>query len=145
MTRKNGNEAVDRNWLGDSEDELYKENIIDHYKHPHNFGQLNKPSMYCKENNPLCGDNIEMFIQIEESKISDIKFSGNGCALSMASASMLTDKVKGMDLQNAKSLTKEDIFKMLGVKLGVVRMKCGLLGLNALTHALNSNSKGDKK
>ncbi len=134
-------EAIDRNWLGDSEDDVYKENILDHYKNPRNFGRLEKADMQHREHNPLCGDVVEIFAEIKNGKIIEIKFRGNGCAVSMASASMLTDKVKEMKVEDAKKLTKEDIFEMLGVKLGAVRMKCGLLSLKALTNGLNRMDK----
>ena len=105
-------ENVDPNWLG--EEDIYKENILDHYKNPHNFGSLENPTFSNKENNPLCGDQIEIFVNTKDNEIKEIKFQGNGCAISMASASMLTEKVKGMSIEE-------------GVKLAVRCIKASML------------------
>ncbi len=134
---KTRQENSDPGWTGNTENDIYKENLIDHYKHPHNFGILNKPTFSSKGNNPLCGDQVEIFAEVKDDKISDIKFSGSGCAISMASASMLTDKIKGMEVDKIKNIKDKDIFKMIGTDLGVVRAKCGLLGLKTLIKGAN--------
>jgi|SRR3989344_3327767 len=129
-------ENMNPNWIGGREDDVYRENILDHFKNPHNFGKLEFCDIKCKEFNPTCGDEVEIFAKIHDSKITDAKFFGKGCAISQAAASMLTDKIKDMSLEEVKKLTKEDIMNMLGIKLGIVRQKCGLLCLNALLKGL---------
>src|SRR3989344_4291728 len=125
-------------------DDLYREIILDYYKSPRNFGRLDYPTHSCELNNPLCGDQIRMEVKIQRSKgsnlpaqagiqiIEKIKFSGQGCAISMASASMLTEKVIGRETGYLHALTKDDIVKMLGIKLTPTRLKCALLGLEVL-------------
>lgn len=133
-------ENIDRNWAGDiekEEDEIYKENILDHFRYPHNFGKLDKYTFKHLENNPVCGDKIEIFVLLKDDIIKDIKFSGSGCAISIASTSMLTDKLKELSLDEAKKTGEKAIIKMLGINLGVVRRKCGLLGLKAILNGIN--------
>ena len=132
------NENIDRNWIGGSEDEIYRENILDHFKNPHNFGKLKNCDINSKEFNPTCGDEVEIFAKINDDKISDVRFFGKGCAISQASASMLTDKIKNMPIEEINKLTKEDIISMLGIDLGVVRQRCGLLCLKTLHKGLEN-------
>lgn len=117
--------------------DLYRDNILDHYKNPRNFGHLEHPDASAEENNPLCGDKISIQIKLQTTNyqlptISDIKFSGQGCAISMASASMLTEKAKGMKKEDVKKLNTQDILDMLGVELTPTRLKCALLSLEVL-------------
>lgn len=112
---------------------IYSELILDHYQNPRNFGKINKHTCYIKVTNPLCGDEIDLSIKISNHKVSEVKFHGKGCAVSLASASMLTEKIKGMSEVELKKINKETIIKMLGIKLGVNRIKCALLPLEALT------------
>ena len=130
---------LDPTWLGNSseEDEIYRENILDHFKHPRNFGKLTEYNLSSKEFNPVCGDQIELFIKLKNNKVEDVKFTGKGCAISMASISMLTEKIRGLNLEELRNLNKEDILEMIGIQLGVVRMKCGLLSLKALLNGLS--------
>ena len=139
-------EDLDPNWLGNEEEEVYKENIIDHFKNPRNYGEIVEAEIKHSELNSICGDMIRLFVKLEDGKISDVKFKGNGCAISMASTSMMTDVLKGKTLEEVKKLSPEDIFEMLGIKLGIVRMKCGLLCLNALTNGIKimENKNGIK-
>ncbi len=123
-------ENIDTNYLG--EDEIYRENILDHFKNPRNFGELKICEICHMELNPTCGDTIKIFVRLENGKIKDAKFKGYGCAISMASASMLTEKIKGRKLNEVKEMSENDINKMLGIKLGPVRMKCGILSLKTL-------------
>jgi nitrogen fixation protein NifU and related proteins len=125
-------ENMDPNWLGDEEEDIYRENIIDHYKNPRNFGEIVDAEIKHSELNSVCGDMIRLFVKLKENKVEEVKFKGNGCAISMASTSMMTEKLKDKTLGEIKNLKKEDVFEMLGIKLGVVRMKCGLLCLNTL-------------
>ena len=121
-------------------DDLYREQILDHYKHPRNFGELDHPSVASSDNLVSCGDQLSMQLMIEAKKqiVTDIRFQGVGCAISMASASMLTEKVKGKKIPDLQPLTKDDILKMLGVKLTPTRLKCALLSLEVLHKALNN-------
>ncbi len=129
-------ENMDPNYMGE---DIYRENILDHFKNPHNEGKLETKHQH-KEFNPTCGDEITMYLQIEDNKITDIKFSGKGCAISMASSSMLTDKIKNKTIQEIQSITDEDIKEMLGIDLGIVRLKCALLPLKAAIKALGEKN-----
>ena len=114
--------------------DIYKEIILDYYRHPRNFGKLEKFDIDAHDSNPLCGDEIEIQIVVGgDQKIQDIRYSGKGCAISQASASMLTELAKGKPLEWVKSLSKEEILKMLGnPELGPSRVKCALLGMKVL-------------
>ncbi len=123
-------------------DNLYRENILDHYKHPRNFGKLDKANAQASDNLVSCGDKLLMQLLIEDKGfVKDIKFDGTGCAISMASASMLTEIVKGKNIAGLKRLGKDDILKMLGVELTPTRLKCALLSLEVLQKVIN-NYKG---
>jgi nitrogen fixation NifU-like protein len=114
-------------------DDFYRENILDHYRNPHNAGTLEHPTHSHEENNPLCGDVIRIDLHVDENNvIDDVAFAGKGCAISQASASMLTDMIKGKSLAEAKKISKEDILEALGIEIGPVRMKCALLALKVL-------------
>ena len=129
-------ENLDPSWLGNEEDDIYRENIIDHFKNPRNYGEIVEAEIKHSELNSFCGDMIRLFVKLKEGKVEDVKFKGNGCAISMAATSMMTEILKEKTLDEVKNLKKEDIFEMLGIKLGVVRIKCGLLCLNALMKGL---------
>ena len=116
--------------------DLYRDLILDHWKNPHNFGKLKKPTIEIKEANPLCGDDIELQIVVKKEKITDVKFSGEGCALSQASASILTDILKGKSLSQVKRITEEKFLKILGIRPNPARLKCALLSFSALQKAL---------
>ncbi len=130
-------ENLDPNWLGSEEDEMYRENILDHFKNPRNFGKMESSTFNNLEFNPVCGDQIEIFVQLENDTVKEVKFTGKGCAISMASASMLTDKIKSMSLEQLKKIKKEEVLEMIGVPLGIVRRKCGLLSLKVLMNGIN--------
>ena len=114
--------------------DIYREIILDYYRNPRNFGRLEKFDINSRDTNPLCGDEIEMQVRVGEGqKIEEIKFTGKGCAISQASASMLTELAKGKPLEWVKQVSKEDIFKLLGnPDLGPSRVKCALLGMKVL-------------
>ena len=122
-------------------DDLYREIILDYYKSPRNFGKLDHPTHSCELNNPLCGDQIRMDVKINDGKISEVAFSGQGCAISMASASMLTEKVAGREIHYLHALKKDDIVKLLGIELTPTRLKCALLGLEVLQKAVRGEIK----
>ena len=112
--------------------DIYKDIILDYYRHPRNFGDLPDPDVRSKDSNPLCGDVIEMQIRVRDGKIDDLRFKGRGCAISQASASMLTELAKGKTLDEIKALDKEDVLSMLGIDPGPTRIKCALLGLKVI-------------
>ena len=113
-------------------DDIYRENILEHYQHPRYHGTLEHPDVTYEDANPLCGDKIRMDFKLEGEKIGDVRFSGVGCSISQAAASMLCEKIAGMPLAEARALSREDVLEMLGIELGPVRLKCGLLSLMTL-------------
>jgi nitrogen fixation protein NifU and related proteins len=118
--------------------DLYRELILEHAKHPHNAGSLDAPDVSHEEHNPLCGDRVRIELQIEGGVISDVRWSGRGCAISQASASLLTDELKGMAVEQAKQFPKEELLALIGIPLekNPVRIKCALLSLKALKAGL---------
>lgn len=112
--------------------DIYREVILDHYRHPRNFGKLEKPDIRVKDANPLCGDVIELTLKVQDSRIEDVKFNGQGCAISQAAASMLTEAIKGKTVEEAKAFGKDDMLKALGIEVGPTRIKCALLALKTL-------------
>lgn len=114
--------------------DLYRQHILDHYKHPHNFGHLNEPDSTKTLFNSACGDKITMEVRFGKDKktVTEVKFSGEGCAISMASASFLTDHVKGMKKEDIRTLDKDAIFSFLHTTLTPSRVKCALLPLETL-------------
>lgn len=118
-------------------DSIYREQILELYKHPANKGSLENPTHKHREHNPLCGDDITITIITKDNKIEQIKWDGVGCAISSASASLLTDAVKGKTIDEVMHLTKEDILELIEIDLSPVRLKCALLSLEVLQKALN--------
>lgn len=119
-------------------DDLYREIILDHHKHPRHFGTLKKPTHEAHLENTLCGDEVTMQLRVEGLGIKDVAFSGNGCAITVAAASLLTDAVHGKTVAGAKKLSTKDIDRLLGVKVGPAREKCAYLGLETLQQALSN-------
>ena len=118
-------------------DDIYREIILDHYRNPRNKGRLMNPDVSIHDSNPLCGDEIDIHLKIEEDKIKEIKFEGRGCAISQASVSMLTEMVLNKPLNLVKDLAKEDILENIGLtNLGPARIKCALLSLKVLKMAM---------
>lgn len=121
------------------DEEIYKENILDHHKHPHNAGRLEDATLRAKELNPSCGDVIELFLKLDAcDRVADVKFEGHGCAVSTASVSMLTDRINGRPLADVMALGERDVLDLLGIEVGPIRMKCAMLPLRALKSALAS-------
>jgi nitrogen fixation protein NifU and related proteins len=116
--------------------DLYAEEILDHYKHPRHFGHLEQPSLTYHDSNPFCGDEITLELKIEDDKVVDAAFTGHGCAISRASASMMTDEIIGKSLDELKGWSRQDILDLLGIEVGPVRMKCALLPLKAMKAAV---------
>lgn len=114
-------------------DDFYREFILDHYKNPHNFGELPDATHRYHDTNPLCGDEITMYLKIgADERVEDVRFSGKGCAISQASASILTDEVKGKTLDELKAIDRDHVLENLGITLSPARIKCALLSLKAL-------------
>lgn len=114
-------------------DDIYREIILDHYRNPRNKGKLLEADVSIHDSNPLCGDEIDIHLKVEEDKIKDIKFEGRGCAISQASASMLTEMVLDKPLNLVRDLAKQDILENIGLtNLGPARIKCALLSLKVL-------------
>jgi len=117
---------------GDAE-AMYREHILDHYKHPRNFGVLEGADIDHREDNPLCGDDIRMMLKLDgDGRVADVRFHGRGCAISQASASMLTERAKGLTLEAIKGLQRDDLLQMLGITVSPVRLKCAILSLVVL-------------
>lgn len=111
---------------------LYAEEILDHYKNPRNFGELDQPTIHVEANNPLCGDKLFMDLLVRDGIVEDVRFTGRGCAISQASASMLTETMLGEPLQKLAATTRDDIMEMLGVEISYARIKCATLSLGLL-------------
>jgi len=116
--------------------DLYAEEILDHYKHPRHFGHLDHPTLTYHDRNPLCGDEIELELKIEDGRVADVAFSGHGCAISRAAASMMSEEIIGKSLEDLKGWNKDNILDLLGIEVGPVRIKCALLPLKALKGAV---------
>jgi nitrogen fixation NifU-like protein len=114
-------------------DDLYREVIIEHYKHPAYRGHLEPHDIHFADNNPLCGDHIEITMQVDaDGVVKDARFDGHGCAISQASADLLIESIIGKPLEEIKQLNKQHILDLLGIDLGPVRLKCALLSLKVL-------------
>lgn len=114
-------------------EDLYREIIIDRYKNPQFRGHLDPNDIHFEDENPLCGDHIEITLRVNGGgKVSEAQFQGKGCAISMASADLLIESIIGKTLDEVKLLTKQDILDLIGIELGPVRLKCALLSLKVL-------------
>ncbi len=114
-------------------EDLYREVIIDHYKNPQYRGKLEPHDISFEDDNPLCGDHIRIDLRIDQDgRVNEARFDGHGCAISQASADLLTESIIGKPLEEIKNLNKQDILDLLGIELGPVRLKCALLSLKVL-------------
>lgn len=115
------------------EDSIYREQIIDLYEHPLNFGRVDPADFIYEEDNPLCGDVIEISVRLDkENRVEAVNWQGHGCAISQASASLLTEEIKGKTLEEVKAFSKEELLDLLGIQLSMTRVKCALLSLKVL-------------
>ena len=111
-------------------DDMYREYILEHYRHPHNFGTLDDFSFEAEGVNPLCGDELKVQVLVDDANIvKDLRFSGHGCAISQASMSILSDEIIGKHMDDVAAMTKDTVLELVGIDLSPVRLKCALLGL----------------
>ena len=118
---------------------IYRRELLELYKHPHNFGNLKNPDIEYTLNNPLCGDEITVKLKIKNKKVEEINFIGIGCVISIAQTSLLTDKVKGMNIDEIKKISADSVLSMLKTKINPARIKCALLSLETIKGAISKN------
>lgn len=122
--------------------DMYQQNILDHYKHPRNFGEISDASAKAHAANPLCGDELDFFLVFDEAgKVSDVKFNGRGCTITVASASMLSEKLLGMTRSDVEKISNEEAVQLLGVTVNPARMKCATLALETVQQAIGHHEK----
>jgi len=117
-------------------DDLYRDYILDHYKRPRNFGELEPHDLEAHEHNPLCGDEMGVHIRVRDGRIGDLRFHGHGCAISQASASIASEDLIGMDLDQAAGLDGDWMIERLGIPISATRRKCALLNLMVIRAAI---------
>jgi nitrogen fixation protein NifU and related proteins len=120
-------------------DDLYRDYILDHYKRPRNFGELEPHDLQARENNPLCGDEIGVQIRVRDDRIEELRFQGHGCAISQASASIASEEFKGMTLDEVATLGADWMLELLGIPVSATRRKCALLNLKVVRGAVTGD------
>ncbi len=117
-------------------DELYRDQILEHYKRPHNFGRLDEYDLEYADTNPFCGDEQHIYIKLgDDGRVSDVAFDGQGCAISTAATSLLTDELVGMTREELLRIPKQDVLELLGIEISATRMKCAMLGVKIVKSA----------
>jgi nitrogen fixation NifU-like protein len=117
-------------------DELYREQILEHYKRPHNFGRLENADLEFEDTNPFCGDEQHVMLRLDEDgRVAEVAFEGQGCAISTAATSLLTDELVGKTREELLALPKEEVLDLLGIEISATRMKCAMLGLKVVKSA----------
>ena len=135
-------DEIGRDWTGRSRlpretmDDLYRDYILEHYRRPHNFGVIESPTASFEGSNPLCGDRITLQIGITDGVVERVGFTGRGCAISQASASLLTDEIKGKPLTEVTGFRADDLLDLLGIEISPARLKCAMLSHDSLQHVL---------
>lgn len=118
-------------------DDLYRDYILEHYRRPHNFGVVEEPSATYEGANPLCGDRITMQLRVKDGVVEQVGFTGRGCAISQASASLLTDEVRGKPVDEVAAFGASDLLDLLGIDISPARLKCAMLSFDSLQHLLD--------
>ncbi len=118
---------------------IYQDIVLDHYRSPRNRGELPPPKKSARVSNPLCGDVLAMDVYVRDGVVQDVRFDGDGCAISVASASLLTEYAKGKSVSDVLAMTKEDIIALVGIEVSPSRLKCVLIALESLQKALQSD------
>jgi len=121
-------------------DDLYRDYILEHYKRPRNFGELEPHDLQAHEHNPLCGDELAVHIRVRDARIEDLRFQGHGCAISQAAASIASEELKGMDLHEVGRLDADWALDLLGIPVSATRRKCALLGLKTVRGAVTGDN-----
>jgi nitrogen fixation NifU-like protein len=117
-------------------DDLYRDYILEHYRRPHNFGVIDDPDASYEGSNPLCGDRITLMLGVKDGVVDRVAFTGRGCAISQASASLLTDEIKGKSLAEVAAFGADDLLELLGIEISPARLKCAMLSHDSLQHTL---------
>jgi nitrogen fixation protein NifU and related proteins len=121
-------------------DNLYRDFILEHYRNPHNKGVLDPHDLHFADSNPTCGDEMSMTLRVEDDRISDVAFDGRGCAISQASASILTDELRGKSLDEIREMDPKELLEEIGVPIGPARLKCALLSYKVLQGAVQGGA-----